>query len=166
MDNGAEVESIYLNPMSIKPCQGCQKCQKESSPGCAIDDDMKKLYPKLHHADSVVIASPIYWFNISAQTKIFIDRLYAVGVGANNIFKGKNIAIVLAYADPDPFVSGAVNALRSFQDICRYLEANIIGAVYGSAHGAGEIKAQKDVIEKAIALGRDLAATKTETVTH
>ena len=77
-----------------------------------------------------------------------------------NIFKGKNFAIILTYADPDPFVSGAVNALRSFQDICRYLGANIEGMVYGSAYGAGEIKENQDVMEKALLLGKHLATIR------
>jgi multimeric flavodoxin WrbA len=116
------------------------------------------LHAKLKAADSVVLASPVYWFNLSAQIKIFIDRLYAVGVGQRNIFQGKNFALVLTYADADPFTSGAVNALRSFQDMCRYLDANIEGMVYGSAWGAGEIKGKKDVMEQALALGKQLAS--------
>ena len=158
--DGAEVESVYLNGLNIKPCQGCEKCQQESFIGCAIEDEMNQLYSKLQEADSVVVASPIYWFNISAQTKTFIDRLYAVGVRQKNIFKGRNFAIILTFADPDPFVSGAVNALRSFQDICRYLGANIEGMVYGSASGAGEIKEKQDIMEKAVLLGQHLATIK------
>ena len=156
--DGAEVETIYLNGLNIKPCQGCETCQQESFNGCATEDDMNQLYLKLQEADSIVIASPIYWFNISAQTKTFIDRLYAVGVGQKNIFKGKNFAIMLSFADADPFMSGAVNALRSFQDICRYVEANIEGIVYGSAGDAGEIKGKQDVMEEAAQLGKHLAA--------
>jgi multimeric flavodoxin WrbA len=155
--DGAEVETVYLNGLNIKPCQGCEKCQQESFIGCAIEDEMNQLYSKLQNADLIVVASPIYWFNMSAQTKIFIDRLYAVGVGQKNILKGKNFAFILSFADPDPFVSGAVNALRSFQDICRYLGANIEGMVYGSASGAGEIKQNQKVMEEAALLGKHLA---------
>lgn len=155
---GADVETVYLNGLDMKPCQGCETCQKDSHSGCAIEDDMTWLHSKLREADSLVIASPIYWFNISAQTKIFIDRLYAVGVGQKNIFKRKSMAIVLTFADPDPFISGAVNALRSFQDICRYLGAKIEGMVYGSAGDAGEIKQKQDVMEKAALLGKHLAS--------
>lgn len=158
--DGADVETVYLNGLNIKPCQGCEKCQQESFSGCAIDDDMNQLYSKMQKADSIVLASPIYWFNLSAQTKIFIDRLYAVGVGHKNIFQGMNFAIILTFADPDPFVSGAVNALRSFQDICRYLGANIEGMVYGSASGAGEIKEKHEVMENAYLLGKHLATIK------
>jgi multimeric flavodoxin WrbA len=155
---GAMVDIVYLNGLNIKPCQGCEKCQRDDATGCSVDDDMTPLYAKLREADSVVIASPVYWFNVSAQTKIFIDRLYAVGVGRNNIFKGKRFALALAYADPDPFVSGAVNALRSFQDICRHIDATLEGMVYGSAGSPGEIKGNPVVMDQAYSLGRHLAS--------
>ena len=157
---GAEVEKVYLNGLDIIPCQGCEKCQDESYSGCALKDDMASVHSKIHAADSIVIASPIYWFDFSAQTKIFIDRLYAVGIGEKNILKGKNAAVLLSYADSDPFTSGAVNALRSFQDICRYLGANIEGMVYGSAYGAGEIEENQGVMEQASQLGKHLASIR------
>ena len=118
---------------------------------------MNQLYPLLKKSHSIVIASPIYWFDISAQSKIFIDRLYAVGVGQNNIFDGKKFGIVLSFADSDVFDSGAVNVLRSFQDMCRYLGATIEGMVYGRADIAGEIKENKEIMEKAYLLGKHLA---------
>lgn len=155
---GADVESVYLNALNIKPCQGCCKCQDESFVGCAVDDDMGPLYPMVQAADALVIASPVYWFTYSAQTKIFIDRLYAIGVGPNNVLKGKSTALILTYADADPFSSGAVNALRSFQDMCGFLGANIEGTVYGSAWKPGEIEDKQDVMDKASALGKQLAA--------
>lgn len=154
---GASVETFYLNGMKIRPCQACMKCQEEGSPGCAIQDDMQDLYPKLKEADVVVIASPIYWFNMSAQTKTVIDRCYAVGVGERNILKGKRFAFLLSYADADPFVSGAVNALRSFGDICNYLGAEIAGMVYGSAGDPGEIEQNQALMEEAYQLGCRLA---------
>ena len=59
---GARVETLYINGMDIKACQACWTCQKEDSKGCAIDDDMQAIYPKLVEADSWVIASPVHWF--------------------------------------------------------------------------------------------------------
>jgi multimeric flavodoxin WrbA len=154
---GASVEAYYLNGMDIRPCQACMKCQKEGSPGCAVRDDMQDLYPRLKEADVVVMASPIYWFNMSAQTKTVIDRFYAVGVGERNVFKGKPFVFLLSYADADPFVSGAVNALRSFGDMCNYLEAEIAGMLYGSAGDPGEIEKNQALMDEAYQLGCRLA---------
>lgn len=159
-ENGAIVETIYLNGMKIKPCQGCEQCHKKSADGCTIKDDMNLLYPLIRESQSIVIASPIYWFNMSAQTKIFIDRLYAIGVGQKNILNGKSFSIVLSFADPDVFDSGAVNVLRSFQDMCRHVGATIDGMVYGHADIAGEIKENKQLMEKALLLGKQIAKIK------
>jgi multimeric flavodoxin WrbA len=104
---------------------------------------MKLLYPKIKAADVIVIASPIYWFTISAQTKLFMDRWYALGGDDGYDLAGKKFAIVLAYADADPFTSGAVNALRTFQDAFNYIGAEVVGTVYGSAWKAGEIKKEQ-----------------------
>jgi multimeric flavodoxin WrbA len=119
---------------------------------------MQSLYVKLKEANSIVIASPIYWFNLSAQIKIFIDRCYAFGVGSKNIFYGKNFAILLSYADSDPFNSGASNVLRIFQDICQYLHTNIAGMVYGSADKPGEITMNQNVMDQAYKLGDKLGS--------
>lgn len=157
LENGAIVETVYLNGMKIKPCQGCQQCQKNGADGCTIKDDMNLLYPLIRESKSIVIASPIYWFNLSAQTKIFIDRLYAIGVGQKNILNDKSFSILLSFADPDVFDSGAVNVLRSFQDMCKYLGTTIDGMVYGHANIAGEIKENQQLMEKAFLLGEHIA---------
>ena len=155
---GAEVESFYLHTMNIQPCTACDACREDTGKDCVIDDDMQALYPKLRRADALVIASPIYWFTVSAQTKAFMDRWYAFGNPKEEYaaFAGKRIGIVLTYADIDPFVSGAVNALRTFQDAFNYVGAEIVGMIYGSASEAGEIRNNRDLMERAYKLGKQL----------
>ncbi|MBW1786075.1 MAG: flavodoxin family protein [Deltaproteobacteria bacterium] len=153
---GAAIESVYLHQMSIGPCQACYACQKPDSKGCAIDDDMQSLYPKLLKADSWVIATPVYWFNMSAQTKLFMDRCFAFPAYGKNPFYRKRIAVAMSYGDADPFVSGCINALRCFQDSFRYVGAKIVGMVYGSANEAGEIASNEEVMKAAEELGRKL----------
>jgi multimeric flavodoxin WrbA len=155
---GAEVETVFLQGLKISPCRGCNTCQKPDSKGCANQDDMQKIYPKLIKADAWVIASPVYWFNMSAQTKIFMDRCYALTAYAQNPFVGKRIAIAMSYGDVDPFSSGCVNALRAFQDAFRYAGAKIAGMVYGSATEAGEIANNKALMREAEELGKRLVS--------
>jgi len=159
-DAGATVELFNLHDMNIKPCSACDGCRKKRATGCVIRDDMQKLYPKMRAADAIVIASPIYWFTVSAQTKLFMDRWYAFGADENyKVLAEKKFGIVLVYADADPFSSGAVNALRTFQDAFNYLGAQVVGTVYGSAWKAGEISQNKAVMKQAYALGEKIAAT-------
>ena len=118
---GAKVETVFLHRLDIRPCTACDSCRRKLRNDCVIDDDMRRLYPKLMAADAIVIASPIYWFTVSAQTKLFMDRWYALGGADGYALAGKKFWVVLAYADADPFSSGAVNALRTFQDAFNYL---------------------------------------------
>ena len=155
---GATVDSYYLHGMDIKPCDACDECQRNNNRECVIDDDMQELYLKIREADALVIASPIYFFNISAQTKLFIDRWYALGEGRSSELNGKQVGIILTYVDLDPFISGAVNALRAFQDLFDYLGDSIIDMIYGRASEAGEIKANQDLMDRAYRLGQKLAA--------
>ncbi|MFH1349906.1 MAG: flavodoxin family protein [Pseudomonadota bacterium] len=154
---GAEVEIIFLHGMKIAPCQSCYACHKKKSKGCAIEDDMQQIYQKLIQADTWVIASPVFWFNMSAQTKLFMDRCFALPAYKKDGFAGKRIAIAMSYGDTDPFTSGCVNALRSFQDAYRYVGAEIVGMVYGSALERGGIQSNNPLMKDAEELGKRLA---------
>ena len=155
---GAEVETLFLQDLKISPCRGCDTCKKDDSKGCAINDDMQEIYRKLIKADAWVIASPVYWFTMSAQTKIFMDRCYALPAYAKNPFAGKRIAIAMSYGDIDAVKSGCVNALRTFQDAFRYTRSKIVGMVYGSAMKAGEIVNNKALMREAEELGKLLVS--------
>jgi multimeric flavodoxin WrbA len=75
-EQGAETQSWYFNDLDIKPCQSCYGC-KQGDLCCIINDDMQKLYDALEHADALVLGSPTYMGQMSAQAKIFTDRLFA-----------------------------------------------------------------------------------------
>jgi multimeric flavodoxin WrbA len=154
---GASVETLFLHEMTIAPCKSCYACQKPKSRGCSINDDMQGIYRKMLEARAWVIASPVFWFNMSAQTKIWMDRCFALGAYTENPFKGRRIALAMSYGDEDPFASGCVNALRTFQDAYRYVGAHIVGMVYGSAMEAGAIASNKSLLKEAEELGKELA---------
>jgi len=153
---GAVAERIYLHDKNISPCQACYACQRPDSSGCAIDDEMQPIYKKLIDADCWIIASPVYWFTMSAQTKLFMDRCFALQAYKKDAFAGKRIAIAMSYGDTDAFNSGCVNALRTFQDAFKYAGANLVGMVYGSAEKPGEIKSNQSLMDQAEALGKKL----------
>jgi multimeric flavodoxin WrbA len=155
---GAKVETLFIHSMKVAPCKSCYSCQKPGSTGCSIKDDMQSIYKKLQEAEAWVIASPVYWFTMSAQTKLWMDRCFALLPHMEEIFVNKRIAIAMTYGDIDPFKSGCINALRAFQDAFGYVKACIIGMVYGSAMDAGEIKIKGELLAEAEELGRKLVA--------
>ena len=160
---GAQVEIIYLHGLDIQACDACDSCQGMPDLDCIIEDDMQLLYPKLREADAVLYASPIYWFTVSAQTKLFMDRCYGMfGEGddpSDHVLSGKRIGIVLTYGGDDPFDSGAINAIRTFQDTFNYIPADIVGIVYGYASSAGGIEKNRELMERAYQLGKKLAGS-------
>jgi len=150
---GGEAEAIYLNSMSIKPCQACEYCHGDKGRLCAIRDDMQQIYPKLLEADSLVLASPIYMFTVTAQLKLFMDRTYAV----LKEMKGKRIGIALTYGDTDEISSGAINAIGTMKDEFRFTQSEIVGIVHGTGNKPGEITQNTELMEQAVALGKKLA---------
>jgi multimeric flavodoxin WrbA len=108
------------------------------------------------NSNSTILAHPVYWFTINAQTKLFIDRWYAFGADEYACFKGKRVGLILTYADRDAFASGAVNALRAYQDIFGYLEAKITGIVRVTADRAGAAGKNRKAMKEAYELGKKI----------
>jgi multimeric flavodoxin WrbA len=64
-----------LNRMNIKPCQDCGGCEKTGE--CVVKDDMTRIYQAIRQADRIILASPVFFFALSAQAKAMIDRCQA-----------------------------------------------------------------------------------------
>lgn len=101
--NNVEVKKYYLNDMNIKGCQGCLYCRK--TPTCAFKDDMINVYEDIKEAEYVIIGSPIYICQVSAQTKLLLDRLYPL----TEIDKAKHTPrfgvkkLIMVYTQAAPF---------------------------------------------------------------
>lgn len=76
MEIGAEVETLSLARLTVKPCIGCDHCHRLGR--CSIDDDFEAIKENLAGCDGFVIASPNYIFSVSAQMKAFMDRCCGV----------------------------------------------------------------------------------------
>ena len=153
---GAEIESVYLHQLDIRPCDGCDFCIETGA--CIINDDMQPLYPKLLSLDALILASPIYWFTYSAQLKLCIDRWYALWNNHHDYLRGKPVGIILTYGDVDLYTSGGINAIHTFETMFQFLQAEIVGWVYGSVMDIGDAPKQPELMEKAYQLGKKLVS--------
>ena len=70
--SGHGVRTFNLNEMNITPCQDCGGCEKTGQ--CLIEDDMSAVYEEIRCAERIILASPIFFFALSAQSKTMIDR--------------------------------------------------------------------------------------------
>jgi len=73
---GAEAERLRLTDYNIIPCKECLACYRDGN--CILLDDMAKIYPKLLDADIVILASPIFFYGVTAWAKALIDRCQAL----------------------------------------------------------------------------------------
>lgn len=153
---GAEVQIVSLARLSLGPCLACDGCRKPGAKGCVQKDDFETLRDDLKAADALLIASPVYWFTMSGQAKLFMDRLYVFGAKGYRELKGKRIGIILTSGDADPRSSGAVNAMSAFKDAFAYLGAPIIGMLHGAGGKAAAVLKDKALLKKAYAMGRAL----------
>ena len=102
-EQGAETQSWYTSDLDIKSCKGCLDCIQGDR--CVINDDMQKLYDALKHADALVLGSPVYMGQMSAQAKIFTDRLFAqITPRFSPHFKEENAGkkLILAFTQGNP----------------------------------------------------------------
>ena len=156
---GGEVERLSLREHKISPCLEIYHCFKDGT--CPIKDDMLPLYDKLLEADVVVLATPIFFYSVSAQAKAFIDRtqaLWARRYVTKQDFPGpERQGVLLAVGATHGkllFVGARLVAKYFFDAINVSYAAEIL--VRG-VDDKGEIHQQPEVLTAATDLGRRLA---------
>lgn len=73
---GYDTKFYDLNTEGIRPCQGCNYCRTHD--GCYVQDPLQPVYEEIHQAEAVILGSPIYFHEVTAQTKIWIDRMFSM----------------------------------------------------------------------------------------
>lgn len=146
------VELISVADTKVNPCVGCNSCAACEGNRCFQQDDMQRVYEKLMHADTVAVASPVYFYGLSAQLKAIVDRLHTP---MRNRFPIKRLALLLAAADPDPAVFDAI--LAQYRMILDYFKLENAGVVLApGVPAAGDIKGKR-ALDEAYELGSRLA---------
>jgi multimeric flavodoxin WrbA len=102
-ERGAETQEFLLNQMAFQGCQACMAC-KTKSETCILEDELAPVLEAVREADILVLASPVYFGDLSSQLKAFFDRTYSC---INPDFScrlpaGKKAVMVLTQANPDP----------------------------------------------------------------
>ena len=114
---GADIQIFDTNKMKITPCQADNAC-KANGGKCVIDDEMQEIYEAINEADGVILATPIYWYNVSAQLKLVIDRMYSYYMMPSaDQLKGKKIAIITSQGAPgeETFTDARTVVLKGFE---------------------------------------------------
>lgn len=150
---GFGTEKLYLYDYEIKPCVDCRVC-KQGKHQCALKDDLTTLYPKLEAADVIVFGTPLYWYGPSAKMKLLVDRLRPYI--ASKKLAGKQAVLVV----PSEEGAEACNVtVDMFKMSFKYLEMTLTGVLLPRAYERAELKAQPQVLNDALLLGKNLKST-------
>jgi multimeric flavodoxin WrbA len=145
---GHSDEVVSLRGKKIEFCRGCFACQKTQK--CVIKDDAPDIVAKMHNADVIAFATPIYYYEMCGQMKTLLDR-------ANPLYpsdyKFRNIYLLTTAAEDEPQVpQRAVSGLTGWIDC--FERARLAGTVFaGGVNDMGEIEGHK-ALSEAYELGK------------
>ena len=155
--NGAETRHYKVARMNISPCLGCMDCRESGI--CIHEDDMTPIYDEIQSSDAVVIGSPVYMWQVTAQTKIFLDRLVLfVKPDFSSRLKGAK-RLVLAFTQGNPDVQAFQTYFEYLENLFSFLHYEVKGTIVAAGtRQENDILQQSDVLEKARRMGMGLAA--------
>ncbi|MCD8037254.1 MAG: flavodoxin family protein [Clostridiales bacterium] len=153
--NGAkinnDVEIISVADYNVEPCIGCDYCFTNAAHSCFKQDDMDKVYKKLSEADIIVVASPVYFYGLSAQLKAIVDRLHNP---IRNSFKTKKLGLILAAASSLSSVFDSI--LLQYKETLDFFGLEDIGIICaGNVRHIGDIQSS-NYLKKAYELGKSI----------
>ena len=158
---GAQVEQLHISHFHITPCTECLQCLEKGE--CVIQDDMEKIYPKLLESDIIILASPIFFYGITAWAKALVDRTQALwarkyvlkdpSLGKEGK-RRKGFLISVGGTKGQKVFDGAILTAKYFFDV---LNADYVGElVFRNMDALGDIQKQPDALRQAFESGRKL----------
>ena len=160
---GAKTERLYLSEIAITPCKECHGCDRTGN--CVILDDMQKIYPKLLEADVVILASPIFFYGVTAWAKALIDRSQSLwskkyllkdpSLGKEGK-KRKGFFISVGATKGKKVFDGAILTVKYFFDV---LNADYVGELlFRGVEAKGDILKHPEALRQAYEAGRELVS--------
>lgn len=147
---GNKVETVYLREKEINFCRGCLACLKLGH--CVVKDGASEIVKKMHDADVLVFATPVYYYSVSGQLKTMLDR-------ANPLFDSdyvftKVYLLATAAENEDETVKGTEKAVQGWVDC--FDRCELAGTVFaGGVNEVGDINVHS-ALEKAYLIGREV----------
>ena len=151
-DAGHEVEHISLKGKDLKFCTGCLACQKTQQ--CVLKDDAVRIAERVKASDTLVFATPIYYYEMSGQMKTLLDRLNPL---YPSDYRFRKVYMLMTAAEDEAFVpEKAVSGLQGWVDC--FEKAELAGTLFcGGTSEPGEAAGKKEARDKAYAFGKTLA---------
>lgn len=143
---GNEIDIIETDKVNVSPCRGCGACG--CTKGCVAKDDSNQIVDRIVSADLIVFASPIYWWGLTAQIKIVIDKCYCKAA----YLKNKKVGLILCAGAPtDDEEYDLIK--KQFDQMAEYLSWNIEFYKPFYAVAANDISDNPEVLNEMKELG-------------
>jgi multimeric flavodoxin WrbA len=160
---GAKIARLYLSDFTLTPCKECHGCDRTGN--CVILDDMQQVYPRLLESDVVMLASPIFFYGVTAWVKALIDRSQAFwarkyllkdpSLGKEGK-KRKGFFISVGATKGPRVFDGAVLTVKYFFDV---LNAEYVGElVFRGVEAKGDILNHPEALQQAFETGKRLVS--------
>ena len=161
-EQGAAVEEVILRDLKIAPCLEIYGCKKDGR--CVIKDDFQGVYDSLLACQGIMLASPIFFYTVSAHTKIFMDRCQSLWVKRYLLEKAvrgegerakKGLFVSVGATGGKRLFEGTLLTVRYFFDVCdaefwRYL-------LYRGLDFEGDVLKHPEYLREAYNAGKELA---------
>ena len=150
-DAGHNVELISLKGKEIKFCIGCLACQKTLE--CVLKDDAIEIAEKVKNADTLVFATPIYYYEVSGQMKTLLDRMNPL---YPSDYKFRKVYMISTATEDEEYVpEKAVSGLQGWIEC--FEKAEFAGSLFcGGISDMGEAAGKTEELEEAYAFGKAL----------
>jgi multimeric flavodoxin WrbA len=158
---GAEAEGLHLRALNVLPCLECHGC--DTTGQCVIQDDMQKIYPKLTECDVIILASPIFFYGITAWAKALVDRSQALWSKKYLIkdpslsgeeLRRKGFFISVGATKGGKLFDGAVLTMRYFFDAIHVKYAGEL--LFKGVEAKGDILNHPEALIQALEAGKKL----------
>ena len=147
---GHTIVELDVAHMDIDPCLGCEHCGMDGP--CVQKDDINEIRDSLLSADMAVFVTPVYYFGMSAQLKMVIDRFYSYTMKLS----AKKLKAVLIAAAWDSNEDVMPYLLEHYKKLCRYMNFTDCGQVLGTGCGTPSMTKCSSHMEEAYRLGKSL----------
>lgn len=158
-DSGAEVTEIFLKNMKMSPCLEIYGCKKDGR--CVIEDDFQEVYDQILACNGIILASPIFFYTVSAHTKILMDRCQSFWVKKHwinkiptgtKVYDKKGLFISVGATKGKKLFDGALLSVKYFLDA---LNTELWGKLlYRGLDFEGDVEKHPEYIEEAHATGK------------
>lgn len=153
--HGIETEMIQLGGQPVRGCLACYTCFKTRNNKCVQDDIINECIDKMVAADGIILGSPVYFADVSAEMKALIDRVGLVAMANGNILKHKVGAAVMAVRR-----GGAIHAFDTMNHFLHINQMYLVGANYWNmVYGleVGEVEKDAEGMQNMTTLGENMA---------